>query len=282
MTAFLFAGQGSVVPGMRDEVADLRPDLLDAVTEAVGEDPFLRAEESTRYAQPAILCTSLARWSALGAPDGEALIGHSLGELTALAAAGSVSERDALALVALRAALMDDAGRPGDGMVAVLRGELDQVQAIADAHGVTLANDNAPGQLVLAGDLERLNAAAETAKAAGLRAMRLGVSGAFHSPAMAPALPAWRQALDETEFTAPAATVYSCLTAEPIDDPRQALADGLTSRVRFRESLLALQDRGVTRFVEVGPGKVLAGLASRTLPDAVVELADVGRIGAHA
>ena len=145
MTAFLFAGQGSVVPGMREQVADLRPDLLDAVSEAVGDDPFLRAEESTRYAQPAILCTTLARWSALGAADAEALLGHSLGELSALAAAGSLSEHDALALVALRAALMDEAGEPGDGMIAVLRGELPDVQAIADAHGVTVANDNAPG-----------------------------------------------------------------------------------------------------------------------------------------
>ncbi|HZO37218.1 MAG TPA: ACP S-malonyltransferase [Solirubrobacteraceae bacterium] len=282
MTAFLFAGQGSVVPGMREEVADLRPDLLDAVTEAVGDDPFARAEESTRYAQPAILCASLARWSALGAPAAEALLGHSLGELSALAAAGSLSERDALSLVALRAALMDDAGKPGDGMIAILRGELPQVQEIADAHDVTLANDNAPGQLVLAGDLERLDAAAEAAKAAGLRAVRLGVSGAFHSPAMASALPAWTQALAAVEFAAPSATVYSCLTAAPIDDPRQALADGLTSRVRFRESLLALQTQGVTHFVEVGPGKVLAGLASRTLPDATVEIAHVGTIGAHA
>lgn len=282
MTAFLFAGQGSIVPGMREQVADLRPDLLDAVSEAAGDDPFLRAEESTRYAQPAILCSSLARWSELGAPDAEALLGHSLGELTALAAAGAVSEHDALALVALRAALMDDAGAPGDGMVAILRGELEQVQAIADAHGVTLANDNAPGQLVLAGELERLDAAAESAKAVGLRAMRLGVSGAFHSPAMASALPAWTRALAGVAFAAPSTPVYSCLTAAPIDDPRQALADGLTNRVRFRESLLELHARGITRFVEVGPGKVLAGLASRTLPEASVEIAQVGGIGAHA
>jgi acyl transferase domain-containing protein len=266
---------------MREEVADLRPDLLDAVSSAVGEDPFPRAEESTRFAQPAILCTTLARWSALGAPQAEALLGHSLGELSALVAAGSLGERDALSLVALRAALMDDAGAPGDGMVAVLRGELSQVQEIADAHGVTLANDNAPGQLVLAGDLERLDDAAESAKAAGLRAMRLGVSGAFHSPAMASALPAWTEALREIDFREPAITVYSCLTAAPIDDPRQALTDGLTSRVRFRESLLELRASGVERFVEVGPGKVLAGLASRTLPDATVEIAHVGA-AAHA
>lgn len=277
MTAFLFAGQGSVVPGMGDEVARLRPDLLAAVAEAVGEDPFPRAEESTRFAQPAILCSSLARWSVLEDPaKPTAMLGHSLGELSALVAAGALAERDALTLVARRAALMDDAGAPGDGMIAVLKGDLEQVQAIADEHGVTLANDNAPGQAVLAGDLERLSAASDAAKAAGLRAMRLGVSGAFHSPSMASALPEWEAALAAVEFAPLSATVISCLTAQPIEDPRAALAAGLTSPVRFRESLLALAASGVTRFVEVGPGKVLAGLAGRTLPDATVEIAEVG------
>lgn len=277
MTAFLFAGQGSLVAGMADEVARLRPDLLDVVSEAVGDDPFARAEESTRYAQPAILCSSLARWSALpGASAGDVLLGHSLGELSALAAAGSVSEHDALRLVAVRAALMDEVGSPDDGMVAILRGELDQVQAIADAHGVTLANDNAPGQAVLAGRRAQLDAAADAAKEAGMRAMRLGVSGAFHSPAMAPAVPAWESALAEVAFAPPEVAVVSCLTGASIEDPRRTLADGLTHPVRFREALLALGAAGERRFVEVGPGKVLAGLAGRTLPDATVEIADIG------
>jgi malonyl CoA-acyl carrier protein transacylase len=214
-----------------------------------------------------------------GAEPGDVLLGHSLGELSALAAAGALSELDALRLVAVRAALMDDVGAPDDGMVAILRGEIEQVQAIADAHGVTLANDNAPGQVVLAGRRDRLDAAADAAKEAGLRAMRLGVSGAFHSPAMAPAVPAWTAALEDTEFAACETIVVSCLTGAPIDDPRRALADGLTHPVRFREALLALGAAGEDRFVEVGPGKVLAGLASRTLPDVTVELADVG---AHA
>jgi [acyl-carrier-protein] S-malonyltransferase len=276
VTAFLFPGQGSVVPGMRDEVARLRPDLLDAVAEAVGEDPFERAEESTRFAQPAILCASLARWSALGAPQAEALLGHSLGELTALTAAGALDEDAALTLVAERARLMDEAGSSGDGMLAVLGGDLDVVSEMAVAHGVTVANDNAPGQIVLAGDLDRLKAAGADARRRGLRGMRLGVSGAFHSRAMAPARPAWEAALLAVEFRAPAVPVVSCLTAEPIDDPRRVLGEGLTSPVRFRESLLALAARGVAHLVEVGPGNVLAGLAARTLPDARVEAAEVG------
>jgi [acyl-carrier-protein] S-malonyltransferase len=278
VSAFLFPGQGSTVPGMRDEVARLRPDLLDAVTAAVGEDPFPRAEESTRFAQPAILCASLARWSVLTPRTGdvEAVLGHSLGELAALVAAGSLSELDALRLVARRAALMDDAGEPGDGMVALIGGQLSAIEAIAEAHDVTVANDNAPGQVVLAGPEDGLNAAAAAARDAGIRAIRLGVSGAFHSPSMASAVPAWEAALAEVPFRAPSVTVISCLSAAPIEDPRRALADGLTNPVRFRESLLRLAADGVTHLVEVGPGKVLAGLARRTLTDATVELAEVG------
>lgn len=281
MTAFLFPGQGSTAPGMRDEVERLRPDLLAVVTAAVGEDPFPRADESTRFGQPAILCTSLARWSALEIPSGdvEALLGHSLGELGALAAAGAIGEVDALGLVARRAALMDEAGAEGDGMLAVLGGEIDAVRAIAGAHGVTLANDNAPGQAVLAGAGDALTAAQAAAREAGLRAIRLGVTGAFHSPSMASAQPAWDEALAAVDFGALSLPVISCLTAEPIADPRAALSAGLTNPVRFRESLLRLGADGVTRCVEVGPGKVLSGLAKRTLSDVAVELADVG---AHA
>ncbi|HVW17488.1 MAG TPA: ACP S-malonyltransferase [Solirubrobacteraceae bacterium] len=280
MTAFLFPGQGSTTPDMRDQVAALRPDLLDAVAEAVGEDPFPRADESTRFGQPAILVTTLARWSALADRHGEAecLLGHSLGELSALAAAGSIGERQALELVAIRAALMDDAGAPGDGMLAVVGGEIDDVRRIAAAHGVAVANDNSPGQVVLAGHGDDLDAAAAAAKEAGLRTIRLNVTGAFHSPRMAAAQAPWDEALARVEFAPPAIPVLSCLTGEPIEDPRAALSAGLTNPVRFRESLLALAARGVTGFAEVGPGKVLLGLARRTLPDAEVSVAEVAQL----
>ena len=266
VTAYLFPGQGSQVPGMRDEVARLRPDLLLAVCEIVGEDPFERVEESTRFAQPAILCTSLARWSALDAqPD--VLLGHSLGELAALSAAGSIGERQALELVAIRGRLMARMGAPGDGMLAALGGSRELVEGLARAHGVTVANDNAPGQLVLSGGVEALVALSLEARARGVKTMKLAVRGAFHSAAMEPARPAWEAALSQVDFAEPAVPVISCLTAEPIGDPRRALADSLTHPVRFRESLLRLASDGATSFVDVGPGRILEGLARRTLPE---------------
>src|SRR5947199_3027523 len=122
-TALLFPGQGSQTPDMRDVLAEFRPDLLEAVSSAVGEDPFPRAEDSTRFAQPAIFCASLAHWEAKGKPMGELLAGHSLGELAALVVAGSLAEHDALELVALRGARMDDAGeQAGDGGMLALPG----------------------------------------------------------------------------------------------------------------------------------------------------------------
>src|SRR4051812_45092846 len=184
---------------MREEVARLRPDLLLAVCEIVGDDPFERVEETTRFAQPAILCSSLARWSVLDA-DPEVLLGHSLGELAALAAAGAIGEREALELVAIRGRLMAQAAAPGDGMLAALGGEPGVVRALAAHHGVTVANDNAPGQLVLSGGTDALDAFAREAKARGVRTMPLAVRGAFHSPAMEPAREAWVGALADTEF----------------------------------------------------------------------------------
>jgi [acyl-carrier-protein] S-malonyltransferase len=268
--AYLFPGQGSQVPAMRHEVARLRPGLLAAVCEIVGEDPFERIAESTRFAQPAILCASLARWSALDArPD--ALLGHSLGELAALTAAGALSEQTALELVAERGRLMAQAGSPQDGMLVVLGGDVADAAALAREHGVTVANDNAPGQVVLSGRRDALLEASRAARAAGLRAMRLPVAGAFHSPAMAPAREAWEAALAAVDFAEPKVRVVSCQTALPIDDPRAVLADSLTHPVRFREALLALHAAGCERFVDVGPGRILEGLVRRTLPRAALE-----------
>lgn len=265
MTAFLFPGQGSQMPEMREEVAELRADLLALVDDLVGEDPFARVEESTRFAQPAILCCALARWSALGAAP-TWLLGHSLGELGALAAGGAMDERTALELVVIRGRLMAEASAPGTGMLAVLRGSVEEVEDLARTHGVSVANDNAPGQVVLSGPLTRLDAAARDARRAGLRTMRLPVAGAFHSPLMEPALPAWREALDAAELRVPRTPVVSCMTAALIDDPAAALAAGLTQRVRFREALLFLGEQGVEDFVDVGPGRILEGMVKRTVP----------------
>lgn len=269
-TAILFPGQGSQTPDMRDIVAERRPDLLELAASIVGEDPFPRAEQGTDFAQPAIFCASLAGWDALGCPAGDFMAGHSLGELGALVAAGAIAERDGLALVALRGRLMKDAGeRAGDGSMLALMGAgaAENAPQIADRHGLSVANDNSPQQVVLSGASDVLPTAAADAKELGLRAIELSVSGAFHSPMMASAVPEFRAALERVEISGPRVPVISAVTAQPFDDIRRELADALTSPVRWRETLLALHELGATRFVEVGPGRVLTGLTKRTLQD---------------
>ena len=267
-TAILFPGQGSQTPEMRDLVAEVRPDLIDLVTAAVGEDPFARVDEGTNFAQPAIFCASLAGWHALGRPQAQFMAGHSLGELAALVAAGALGEQQGTELVALRGRLMYEAGLAAGqgGMIAVLgKGASDHAPEIAEAHDLAVANDNSPMQVVISGAVERLPAALAHAKELGLRAMELDVTGAFHSPMMASAVPEFTRALNETTFRQPSVTVVSAVTAQPFTDPARELADALTMPVRFRETLLTLHELGAQRFVDVGPGKVLSGLAKRTL-----------------
>jgi len=273
-TAILFPGQGSQTADMRGDVQAARPELLEMAIEVVGEDPFPRAGEGTSFAQPAIFCASLAGWRALGSPPGDFMAGHSLGELAALVAAGALGERDGLELVTLRGRLMHESGkRAGDGgMVALLGpGAAERAPDIALAHELVIANDNSPQQVVLSGSLVELPGAIQTAKELGLRAMELDVTGAFHSPMMSGAVPEFAAALADTEFAPPNVPVISAVTVRPFEDPRRELADALTMPVRWRETMLALQELGAGRFVEVGPGRVLTGLAKRTLRD--VELA---------
>jgi [acyl-carrier-protein] S-malonyltransferase len=269
-SAILFPGQGSQTPEMRDLVARVRPDLLELATETVGEDPFPRADDGTNFAQPAIFCASLAGWASIGSPIAELMAGHSLGELGALVAAEAIDERDALNLVTLRGKLMYESGQAaGDGsMVAVMgAGAADHAQEIADASQLTVANDNSPMQIVLSGAKANIPAALESAKGMGLRAMELDVTGAFHSPMMAAAVPEFERALADVEFRDPVTTVISAVTAQPFADPRRELADALTKPVRWREVMLAMHEQGARRFVDVGPGRVLTGLAKRTLKD---------------
>src|SRR5579863_7492967 len=269
-TALLFPGQGSQTADMRDQVASVRPDLLELAVEVVGEDPFLRVDEGTAYAQPAIFCASIAGWCQLDRPVYEFTAGHSLGELGALVAAGVLSERAGLELVALRGRLMQEAGETaGDGGMIAVGGPdaAARAEEVATPHGLSIANDNSPQQVVLSGPRAVLPAAEQTARELGLRAKILPVTGAFHSPMMASALPAFERALAEAELGPAETTVISAVTAEPFDDVRARLAQALTSPVRWREVLLGLHERGVTTFVEVGPGKVLTGLAKRTLKD---------------
>ena len=263
--AVLFPGQGSQTPEMRDLVARLAPDLLERVTELVGEDPFPRVEESTRFAQPAIFCASITAFDALGLEPGVAA-GHSLGELAALAAAGVLERDDALELVVLRGRLMAEADDTGS-MLALVGATEEEAREIAAHAGVTVANDNAPGQVVLSGTRDALARAEEDARDHGRRALKLNVAGAFHSPLMEPAVQPFREALDATAIGEPSFPVVSCATTRPFTDVRAELAAALTSPVRWRETMLALQAEGCTRYVEVGPGKVLARLGKRILTD---------------
>jgi malonyl CoA-acyl carrier protein transacylase len=267
----LFPGQGSQTDDMRDLVAERCPELLERATELVGEDPFARVEESTRFQQPAIFCASIAGWR--GLPDDlapGAAAGHSLGELAALAAAGVIGVDDALELVVLRGRLMAEADATGS-MIALVGADETEAAKVAEAAELTVANDNAPGQIVLAGDRANFDRAEQIAGELGKRAIRLPVAGAFHSPSMAPAVAPFRAALDEVELREPRFTVYSCASAQPFSDVRDELARALIRPVRWRETFAALHEAGTDRFIEVGPGKVLARLAKRIVPGTKVE-----------
>src|SRR5437868_11311350 len=270
LTAILFPGQGSQTPEMRDTVAEVRPDLLSLAAEVVGEDPFPKVEAGTQFAQPAIYCATLAGWTALGRPSGDFMAGHSLGELAALVAAGGLKEHDGLELVALRGRLMQEAGeRSGEGgMLALLgAGASDHAAELAASHGLAVANDNCPTQVVLSGQRTALPKAAAAAKQLGLRAMEVPVTGAFHSPMMASAGPEFAAALEHVDVRSPEVPVLSAVTAEPFDDVRGQLVEALTMPVRWRETMLGLRELGAERFIEVGPGRVLTGLLKRTLSD---------------
>lgn len=249
---------------------ELRPDLAERASEIVGEDPFSRAGESTRFLQPAVYCASLAGWERyrrrFDAAMPDFFAGHSLGEFAALVAAGSLEELDGLRLVATRGELMERAAREaGGGMLAIVGSGAAWFGEEAPAFGVSLAADNAPDQVVLSGPDEGLEAARREALARELDARRLRIAGAFHHPSLERVLPAFAAALDEVSFQPPAAPVFSAVTARPFDSPRVRLAEGLRSPVFWRQTAVELHRRGVRRFVEAGPGHVLLGLLRRTL-----------------
>src|SRR3954452_22490174 len=277
-SALLFPGQGSHAEGM-DEPYRGHP-LFARGLELLGYDPFEQLSEGTRYQQPALFLCSVAAWDEWrsGAAEGEdddageaiAAAGHSLGEYAALVAAGALQFDDAVKLVDERADAMAKAGEQrSGGMIAFLGGESRDVRALADRLGLVIANDNAPGQLVLSGPVDALDAAEEVARdETGARARRLDVTGAFHSPLMEPAADRLRAALDKTPVEPMRIPVYSNGSAAPFADVRSELAENLLRPVRWRETLLALRTAGVERFVELGPGAVLTGLVKRTLATA--------------
>jgi malonyl CoA-acyl carrier protein transacylase len=283
--AGLFPGQGSQTGDLRSQVARDAPELLELCVELVGEDPFARVSESTRLAQPAIFCASVAGWMRLREHVRPvALAGHSLGELSALVAAEALDPADGLALAVRRGELMAAAGDGEEGMLALLGAAPDLPARLAEDHGVVVANDNAPDQVVLAGRLERLHEARDAAREQGARAIMLDVAGAFHSPAMAGAVAPFRAALEQVQLREPVVPVICGWSARPFGDVREELAAAIVQPVRWRSTMLALGTLGADEFVDFGPGSVLAKLVRRNLPDARVldpdELAAPVAVGA--
>jgi malonyl CoA-acyl carrier protein transacylase len=263
-TAVLFPGQGSHAEGMEEPWRGSR--ALEDGLAILGFDPFGRLDEGTRFQQPALFLCSVAAWEAREGDSPDAAAGHSLGEYAALVAAGALRFEDGLRLVNVRAQAMATASTATpSGMVAMLRADSADVARLAAECGAHVANDNAPGQVVVAGTKEALAEVEARAGEIGARARALDVSGAFHTPLMAPAADALAAAIADVEVGPFAFPVISNSSVEPFDDVRAELVTNLLRPVRFRETLLALADRGVETFEEVGPGTVLTGLVKRTV-----------------
>jgi [acyl-carrier-protein] S-malonyltransferase len=270
-TAGLFPGQGSQTSDLRDRVERVLPELFERAVELVGEDPFARVAESTRFAQPAIYCASISGWAEYGElARPSVLAGHSLGELSALVAAGALDRESGLALAVRRGELMGSAQPREEGMLALLGGKENLPARLATEHDVVVANDNAPGQVVLAGTLDGLREASSHARREGARAIWLDVAAAFHSPSMAAAVEPFRAALEKVELRPPAIPVISASGAKPFEDIPGELAEAIVRPVRWRETMLALARRGIDRYVDFGPGDVLGRLVGRNIPGAEV------------
>lgn len=266
--AVLFPGQGSQTAGMAAVAAAWRPDLLELARAELGDDPFERIADGTHFAQPALYCAGLAHWKKAGGPAGAMYAGHSLGELAALVAGGALADADGLRLAIVRGQLMEDASklRPG-AMLAVLGGDEDVTRGVAAELGLAVANENAPGQVVLSGDAEAIGDARKRLRAEKIKAIRLPVAGAFHSPLMEPAAAGFRAALEATEFGPPHTPVISSTAAAPFADPRAGLLAALTEPVRWPATVEAMRDAGATALLETGPGDILTGLNRRILPE---------------
>lgn len=277
MRAALFPGQG--VPGAAVlEALPAGHPILDEASETLGYDLRRRVKTgtgrgssllTTALAQPAIFTASMIAWlDSKERADFSHLLGHSLGEYTALVAGGAMSFAHGLCVVQVRGRVMETASRanPG-GMMALLALDDQAAIAVMTRSGTVLANDNGVGQVVISGDEAALARAAQEARSLKGRAVLLDVSGPFHSPAMAQAERALRHALDHVSIRNPQIPVVSNVTARPYRAPgeiRKELVAGLTAPVRFRECLEHLWDEGVDRYTDFGPGHVVEGLARRS------------------
>jgi len=285
--AVIFPGQGAATPGAGAAWVDTAAWQVVTDAEAATDRPLARllleadADElsTTRASQLAVLLTSLVAWRGLDDMLDQAPVafaGHSLGQITALIASGAIAAADGYRLAARRADLsqLSADARPGR-MAALVGTDLDVAAEVCDGgHDVWIANDNAPGQVVIAGTPEGLDAAAARAREAGVRrVMPLDVGHAFHTPLLSEAADDLRYLLDTLDFRTPTAPVVANTDAAAHTDPAgwpERLARHLVEPVRWRESQLTLTGLGATTFVEIGPGRVLAGLAKRTVPDVTV------------
>lgn len=288
--AFIFPGQGSQTVGMGKELAEAFPaarEVFQEVDDTLGQNlsklMFDGPEDEltlTENAQPAIMTVSMAVLAVLRAEaglnlaaHGRFVAGHSLGEYSALAAAGALSLADTTRLLKIRGTAMQKAVPVGEGAMAALMGlEMDDVRAVvaAAAQGSEVcaaANDNAPGQIVVSGSAAAVERAVELAKEKGAkRAVMLQVSAPFHCALMEPAARAMDEALAGVTVNAPVVPLIANVTAAPVEDPAEIhrlLVEQVTGMVRWRESVEQLKAQGVDTLVEVGAGKVLSGLARR-------------------
>ena len=295
-TAFVFPGQGSQAVGMLSDVGSLAlvQDAYGEASDRLGYDLWALTQEGpeeqltrTEFTQPVILTASIALWRLArdgGAADPGAVAGHSLGEYSALVAAGVLSLGDAAFIVQQRGRFMQDAVAVGVGSMAAILGledaQIEQICADVSTPGALAqpANYNAPGQLVIAGHAAGVDKACEACKAAGAkRAAQLAVSAPFHSTLMAPAAEELRPVLESHEFKAPQFKVVQNVDAQFCADPdsiRANLIKQVDSAVLWSQSIGTLQADGVGRIVECGPGKVLSGLNRRI--DRALESHNIG------
>ncbi len=285
--AFVFPGQGAQTVGMGRDLADAYPvakAVFDEVDDALGEklsdliwDGDIETLTLTANAQPALMATSLAAFRALEAEGvtisaASYVAGHSLGEYSALAAAGALTVSDCARLLRTRGKAMQEATPVGTGAMAAILGlDLDAVREVAEAAAqgdvCQAANDNDPAQVVVSGDKAAVERAVEIAKEKGAkRALLLPVSAPFHSALMAPAAEVMKSALAEVAISAPAVPVVANVRAEAVNDPetiRQLLVEQVTGSVRWRESVQWMAAQGVTEAWEIGAGKALSGMIKR-------------------
>ena len=286
--AYIFPGQGSQFPGMGKalyERSEQARELMDRANEILGfpitdimfgEDA--EALKATRVTQPAIFIHSVVLALCSGLETPAMVAGHSLGEFSALAAAGAMDFEDALKLVAVRASAMQKCCEQVPGtMAAIIKLPTETIEEICTScTGIVVpANYNCDGQVVISGEAEAVAEACTKMKEAGAkRALPLAVSGAFHSPLMEPARLELADAIDKTPFRIPACPVYQNVTALPATDPaviKENLLRQLTSPVRWTQTVQNMVADGADHFLEIGPGTVLQGLVGRITPEAVKE-----------